>query len=159
MIPEPPVTGKSWEEMIPEERQLMRDYYDTTDFSELMESGEWIYPSIERGLEQAARGEIRQLPDVTSLSDEPEQLELDFGLESKFDPDERYSIVYLSFSFYRELTSYQWDQFFRAVCDTVDSGFPECLMSGSIRSGTDRELFPEEYDESKESDRTGEKEV
>lgn len=160
MIPEPPVTGKSWEKMTPEEQQSMREYYDNTDFSELMEHGEWIYPSIERGLEQAARGEVRPIPDLTLWPDEPEQLELDLGVVPEWDESKPYSVGQMTFYFDRVVTDDQWVSMVYAIDEAVThKGWPEFILSAIMKSGTDRELFPEEYDESKESDRTGEKEV
>lgn len=160
-IPEPPVTGKSWDKMTEDEQQAMREYYDNTDFSELMEHGEWIYPSIERGLEQAEKGEVRELPDLLDEEWEfPQQLELDLGLiPIPWDENTRYSEVKVNLLFDHELTTYQYNRLVDVILDALDEHFPCDFMSARIRSGTDRELFPEAYDESEESNRTEEKEM
>lgn len=159
-VPEPPVTGKTWDKMTPEERQLMRDYYDNTDLSPLMEEGEWIIPSIERGLKDVEEGRIREIPDITLWPDEPEQLELNLGVVSEWDESKPYSVGQISFYFDRVLTEDQWTSMVYAMDEAVThKGWPEFILSAIIKSGTDRELFPEAYDESEESDGTGQEKV
>lgn len=94
--------------------------------------------------------------------DYPEQLELDLGIiPPEWDDNTRYSNVYVSFSFFSELSTHQFSQLLDEILDVVDAQcWPDFVMSASIKSGTDRELFPEGYkDEGEESNTAGEKEV
>lgn len=151
LIPEPPVTGKSWLKMTPEEQQALRDYYDNTDLSALMERGEWIYPAIEKGLEQAARGEVKEL-DLDDDSLYPYQLEFDLGLVPiPWDENRRYSEVKFNMIFDHELDTAKYNELVDVICSALDEHFPFDFLSANIRSGTDQELFPEAYDEGKES--------
>lgn len=143
MIHEPPVSGKSWEKMTPEEQQAFRDYYDNTDFSHLMETeGVWEYPAR------------------VIWPDEPEQLELDLGVVSQWNEEEPYSVGQMTFYFDRVITNHMWNEMVDVMAEAVtNNGWPEFILSGMMKSGRDRDLFPEAYDESEESDRTEEKEV
>jgi hypothetical protein len=161
LIPDPPVTGRSWDKMTEEEHLLMRDYYDNTDLSALMEKGEWIFPSIEKGLERAARGEIKELDlDLDDDSLYPYQLEFDLGLiPIVWDENRRYSEVKFNMIFDHELDTAKYNELVDIICEALDEHFPCDFLSAKIRSGTDKELFPEAYDESEESDRTGQEEM
>lgn len=135
-IPNPPVVGKKWHEMTEKEQEAMRDYYDNTDFSHLMETeGVWEYPA------------------TFIWNDEPEQLELDLGVVSQWDETKPYTVGQMSFYFDRVLTIDQWNEFVMAVDEAViHKGWPEFTLSAIMKSGRDRDLFPEAYeDESKES--------
>lgn len=136
-IPEPPVVGKRWHEMTQEEQESMRDYYDNTDFSALMEKeGVW------------------------EESNYPEQLELNLGVVPiPWDENSRYSEVKVNLLFDHELTTHQYNKLVDVILDALDEHFPCDFMSARIRSGTDRELFPEAYDESEESDGTEQEEM
>lgn len=159
-IPEPPVTGKEWHEMTVEEQEIMRDYYDNTDFSPLMENGEWIVPSIERGLKDVEEGRVRELPNITLWPDEPEQLELDLGVVSEWDETKEYSVGQISFYFDRVLADDQWVSMVYAIDEAVThKGWPEFILSAIMKSGTDRALFPEAYDEGEESNRSEKEEM
>lgn len=135
-IPEPPVVDKRWNEMTQEEQELMRDYYDSTDFSALMEKeGEWVDPN----------------EDLLY----PLQLELDLGVVPiPWDENTRYSEVKVNLLFDYELTTHQYNRLVDVILDALDEHFPCDFMSARMRSGTDMELFPEAYDESEESDGT-----
>lgn len=130
-IPEPPVIGKKWDEMTEKEREIMRDYYDNTDFSALMEKdGSWGNEDL----------------------DFPQQLELDLNVVPiPWNENKRYSEVSMEFIFDFELTAHQYNKFVDVILDATDEHFPCDFMSARIKSGTDKELYPEEYDESKES--------
>lgn len=162
LIPEPPVTGKSWDKMTNEEQQALRDYYDNTDLSALMEKGEWIYPSIEKGLEQVARGEVKELDlDLDDDSLYPCQLEFDLGLiPIPWDENTRYSEVKFKMIFDHELDTAKYNELVDVICEALDEHFPCDFLSAKIRSGTDKELFPEAYeDESEEPNGTGQEKV
>lgn len=144
IVQAPPNTGKSWEKMTEGERQALRDYYDNTDFSHLMETeGVWEYP-------------VKVI-----WPDEPEQLELDLGVVSKWNEEEPYSVGQMTFYFDRVLTNHMWDEMMDVMAEAVtNKGWPEFILSGIMKSGRDRDLFPEAYkDESEESDETGEEKV
>ena len=125
---------KSEADWTPEEQKRMeelREYYDTHDI--LDGDGEWAFPM---------------------------QLELDLGVVPiKWDENTRYSEVKFDLIFDHELTTHQYNQLCDVVIDALDEHFPVDFLSARIKSGTDRELFPEAYDESEELDRTGEEEV
>lgn len=127
---------KSEADWTPEEQKRMeelREYYDTHDVSDEMEEGEWVFP---------------------------QQLELDLGVVPiPWDENTRYSEVKLELLFDHELNTDQYNRLCDVILDALDEHFPCDFMSARIRSGTDRELFPEAYDESEEPDRTGEEEV
>lgn len=175
IIQAPRHTGKSWFNMTPEEQQRLREYYDTTDLSEFMEKGEWVYPdhqsgtieeSIQRGLDQVARGEVRELDLGLDADDEnddlfyPVQLELDLGVVPiQWDENTRFSEVKFNMIFDHELSVADYNALCDAILDVLDEHFPCDFMSAKIRSGTDRELFPEEYDESEKSDGTDKEEM
>lgn len=132
-----PNLGKSWLKMTPEEQQEVRDYYDKTDFSDLMETeGVWEYPA------------------KVIWPDEPEQLELDLGVVSKWNEEEPYSVGQLTFYFDRTITNHMWNEMMDVMAEAVtNNGWPEFVLSGMMKSGRDRDLFPEAYkDESKETD-------
>jgi hypothetical protein len=138
-IPDPPV-DKRWEEMSEEEREITREYYNTTDFSKLIEAeGEWV------------------------LDEEPiypYQTELDLGVVPiSWDENTRYSVIDIRMIYDHELSIPDYHHLMDLVSDAVMEDFPCDLMSGSIKSGTDRELFPEAYDESEESNGTGQEKV
>ncbi len=157
----PPNTGKSWLKMTPEEQQELRDYYDNNDFSHLLENAEWVMPSLVRGIEDVENGRMKQL-DIDLDDDHlfPHQLELDLGVVPiPWDENTRYSEVEFKMIFDHELTTSQYNDLVDVVLDALDEHFPCDFMSAKIRSGTDRELFPEAYDESEESNGTNEKEV
>lgn len=159
LIPEPPVIGKRWPEMTEQEQQALRDYYDNTDLSALMEKeGEWIYPSIEKGLEQAARGEVKEL-DFDDVQ-HPYQLEFDLGLVPiPWDENKRYSLIDMRLVYDRELSTSEYNELCDAVLDALDEHFPCEFASATIRSGTDKELFPEAYDEGEELNRIEKEEM
>lgn len=138
-IPDPPIVGKRWNEMTDEEQEVMRDYYDNTDFSDLMET-EGVFEHKE----------------IVIWNDEPEQLELDLGVVSNWDDEKPYSVGQISFYFDRVITSHQWTEMVYAMDDAVtNKGWPEFVLSAIMKSGRDRDLFPEAYvDESKGSNRT-----
>lgn len=141
---EPPVTGKAWNEMTDEEQQALRDYYDNTDFSHLMETeGVWEYP------------------EKIIWPDEPEQLELDLGVVPKWDDEKPYSAGQISLYFDRVITNHMWNEMVDVMAEAVtNKGWPEFQLSAIMKSGRDRDLFPEAYkDESEESDKTGEEKV
>lgn len=134
---EPPVTGKAWNAMTEEEEQALRDYYDNTDFSHLMETeGVWEYPT------------------KVIWPNEPEQLELDLGVASKWNEEEPYSVGQLTFYFDKVITNHMWDEMMDVMVEAVaNKGWPEFILSGIMKSGRDHDLFPEAYkDESEESD-------
>jgi len=133
IIQVPPGAGVSWFDMTREEQQALRDYYDNTDTSDIMEEGEWVFP---------------------------QQLELDLGVVPiPWDENTRYSEVKVNLIFDHELTTHQYNKLVDVILDALDEHFPCDFMSARIRSGTDRELFPEAYDESEESDGTGQEKV
>ena len=101
------------------------------------------------------------IPDLLDEEwDFPQQLELDLGLiPIPWDENTRYSEVKVNLLFDHELTTYQYNRLVDVILDALDEHFPCDFMSARIRSGTDRELFPEAYDESEESNRTEEKEM
>lgn len=144
IIQAPPHTGKSWLKMTPEEQQEVRNYYDSTDFSHLMETeGVWEYP------------------EKIIWPDEPEQLELDLDVVTKWDDEKPYSVGQISFYFDRVITNHMWNEMVDAMAEAVtNKGWPEFLLSAIMKSGRDRDLFPEAYEnESKEPNRTGQEEV
>lgn len=133
-----------WLRMTPEAQQEVRDYYDNTDFSELMETeGVWEYP------------------EKVIWPDEPEQLELDLGVVPKWDENEPYSVGQMSFYFYKVITNDMWNEMVDVMAEAVtNKGWPEFILSGIMKSGRDRDLFPEAYkDEGKESNGSEEKEM
>lgn len=135
-IPDPPVIGKRWHEMTEKEQESMRDYYDNTDFSVLMETqGVWEYPV------------------KTIWPDEPEQLELDLGVVSQWDESQPYSVGQISLYFDRVITNNMWNEMVDVMAEVVtNNGWPEFLLSAMMKSGRDRDLFPEAYkNESEES--------
>lgn len=143
-----------------ERLEELAEYYGMNDSSSEMENGEWVIPSIERGLKDVEEGRVREIPEITLWPDEPEQLELDLGVVSKWDESKPYSVGQISFYFQRVLTADQWYSMVYAIDEAVtNKGWPEFTLSAIIKSGTDRELFPEAYDESEESNGTEEKEV
>lgn len=144
IIASQPHLGKSWLRMTPEEQQDVRDYYDNTDFSELMETeGVWEYP------------------EKIIWPDEPEQLELDLGVVPKRDDEKPYSAGQISFYFDRVITNHMWNEMVDTMAEAVtNNGWPEFLLSAMMKSGRDRDLFPEAYeDESEEPNRTGQEKV
>ncbi len=144
IIQAPPGTGVSWLKMTPEEQKALREYYDNTDFSHLMETeGVWEYP------------------EKVIWPDEPEQLELDLGVVSKWDDEKPYSVGQISFYFDRVVTNHMWNEMVDVMGEAVtNKGWPEFMLCAIMNSGRDRDLFPEAYeDESKEPDRTEEKEM
>lgn len=121
--------SESSKEDIEDRLKELREYYDTHDMSEEMEEGEWIYPEI------------------------PYQLELDLGVVPiPWDENTRYSEISMKFIYDHELTTSEYNYLFDLVADALMEHFPCDFMSGKIRSGTDKELYPEAYDESEESD-------
>lgn len=124
-------------------------------------NSELVHQSIQLGLQDIEEGRIKKIPDITLWNDEPEQLELDLSVVSQWDDTKPYSAGQISFYFDRVLTVNQWNEFVTAVDEAViNKGWPEFTLTAIIKSGTDRELFPEAYeDESEESNRTGQEEV
>jgi hypothetical protein len=123
------------EEINKEFMQALREYYDAHDTSEEMNDGHWVYPF-------------------------PEQLELDLDVtQTPWDEDTICTEVDMKFFFDYELTNKDWDELTDRILEIVDERWPNSLMCGNIRRGTDRELFPEDYNESEETDGTEEKEV
>lgn len=134
------------QEEIEQRLERLREYYDNHDVSDEMRGGVWVDPSLEL---------------YTVFPDPGENYELDLGVVPKhFDENTRYSIVEMRISFDRELTQHQWDRLIWDLDEAVtQNGYPEFLMSAIVKSGTDVELFPEAYNESEESDGTGEEKV
>lgn len=85
---------------------------------------------------------------------EPEQLELDLKVKPELlDENTRYTVAQVTFYFDREITQNQWNRFVIDLDDAAtNKGYPGFMMSAIVETGTDRELYPEEYDESEESD-------
>jgi len=133
------------QEVIRNKLEDLREYYDNNDV-ELGRGGTWIDPKLDL---------------ITNFPDPGENYELDLKVVPKhFDENTRYSIVELRISFDREITQHQWDRLIWDLDEAVtQNGYPEFILAAIVKSGTDVELFPEEYNESEKSNRTGEKKV
>jgi hypothetical protein len=153
------------EEMLPEEErkrlEALREYYDNHDASKEMENAEWVKQSLIRGIEDVENGRVKQLEiDFDDDSLYPHQLELDLGVVPiPWDENTRYSEVKLNMIFDHELSTSRYNDLVDIICAALDEHFPCDFLSAKLRSGTDKELFPEAYDESEEFDETEEEEV
>lgn len=108
--------------------QALRDHYDNHDTFEEMEDGHWESPY-------------------------PEQLELDLNITRvPWDENSICTEIDMNFFFDYELTNQDWDELTDRILEILDERWPSSLMSGNIRRGTDRELFPEGYNESEKTD-------
>ena len=132
-------------EFNPEELEAYLEYYENNDIP-LPKGGTWVDPNLDL---------------VTNFPDPGDNYELDLGVVPKlFDENKRYSVVELRIYFDREITQHQWDKLMWDLDEAVtNKGYPEFMMSAIVKSGTDIELFPEAYDESEESNGTGQEKV
>jgi hypothetical protein len=89
--------------------------------------------------------------------DYPEQLELDLGIEfPEWDENTVYTEFHATIIYARDVSAADRNAIWDALFDTLQDEFPYELASGHTKRGTDRELYPEDYDESEESNATKE---
>jgi hypothetical protein len=88
---------------------------------------------------------------ISIMNDYPEQLELDLDIEyPEWDENTIYTEFHATIVYSRDLSPTERNAVWDLLFDTLQDEFPYELASGHTRHGTDKELYPEDYDESEQ---------